>query len=43
MKMGNGKVKKSRSTRDQQMRKYTKMDKRAKVKLVRLPGENGGG
>jgi hypothetical protein len=29
--------------RDKQRRKYSEMDKRAKDKLVRLPGENGGG
>ena len=33
----------SRPRRDEQMRKYTKMDKRTKDKLVRSPGENGGG
>jgi hypothetical protein len=29
--------------RDEQRRKYSKMDKRAKDKLVRSPTENGGG
>ena len=33
----------SRARRDAQRRKYNKMDKRAKDKLVRSPGENGGG
>ena len=33
----------SRTRRDEQRRKYSKMDKRAKDKLVRLPRENGGG
>jgi len=33
----------SRTRRDEQMRKYSKMDKRAKDKLVRSPGGNGGG
>ena len=33
----------SRTGRDEQRRKYSKMDKRAKDKLVRSPGENGGG
>jgi len=33
----------SRSGRDEQRRKYSKMDKRAKNKLVRAPRENGGG
>ena len=32
----------SRPRRDEQMRKYTKMDKRTKDKLVRSPKENGG-
>jgi len=31
-----------RTRRDEQGRKYSKMDKRAKDKLVRSPGENGG-
>jgi len=29
--------------RDEQRRKYSKMDKRAKDELVRTPRENGGG
>ena len=33
----------SRTRRDEQGIKYSKMDKRAKYKLVRSPGENGGG
>jgi len=33
----------SRIRRDEQRRNYSKMDKRAKDKLVRLPRENGGG
>ena len=33
----------SRTRRDAQRRKYSKMDKRAKDKLVRSPRENGGG
>ena len=33
----------SRTRRDEQRRKHSKMDKRAKDKLVRSPGENGGG
>ena len=32
-----------RTRRDEQRRKYNKMDKRAKDKLVRSPRENGGG
>ena len=32
----------SRTGRDEQRRKYSKMDKRAKDKLVRSLGENGG-
>jgi len=32
----------SRTRRDEQRRKYSKMDKRAKDKLVRSPRENGG-
>jgi hypothetical protein len=31
------------SRRDEQSRKYSKMDKGAKDKLARSPGENGGG
>jgi len=33
----------SRTRRDEQRRKYSKMDKRAKDKLVRSPRDNGGG
>ena len=33
----------SRTRRDEQRRKYSKMDKRAKDKLVKSPTENGGG
>ena len=33
----------SRTRRDDQKIKYSKMDKRAKDKLVRSPRENGGG
>jgi hypothetical protein len=33
----------SRTRRDEQRRKCSKMDKRAKDKLVRSPKENGGG
>ena len=33
----------SRTRRNGQRRKYSKMDKRAKDKLVRSPTENGGG
>ena len=33
----------SRTRRDEQGRKYSKIDKRAKDKLVMLPRENGGG
>ena len=43
MKTGNGKSDESRTRRDKQRRKYSTMDKRAKVKLVRSPRENGGG
>jgi len=32
-----------KTRRDKQKRKYNKMDKRAKDKLVRSPRENGGG
>jgi len=32
-----------RTRRDEQRRKYSEMDKRAKDKLVRSPRENGGG
>jgi len=31
-----------RTRRDEQRRKYSKMDKRAKDKLLRSPAENGG-
>ena len=37
------KLNESRTRRDEQRRKYSKMDKRAKDKLARSPGENGGG
>ena len=43
MKTGNGKSDESKTRREEQRRKYSKMDKRAKDKLVRLPRENGGG
>jgi hypothetical protein len=33
----------SRTTRDEQRRKYSKIEKSAKDKLVRSPTENGGG
>ena len=33
----------SRTRRDEQRRKYSKMDKRANDKLVKSPRENGGG
>ena len=33
----------SRTIRDERRRKYGKMDKRAKDRLVRSPRENGGG
>jgi len=33
----------SRARRDYQSRKYSKMDKRSKDRLVRSPRENGGG
>ena len=42
MKTGNGKVGESITRRDEQRRKYSKMDKRAKDKLIRSPRENGG-
>ena len=42
-KRGMEKSDESRTRRDQLRRKYSKMDKRAKDKLVRSPGENGGG
>jgi len=40
--MGNGKQDESRTRRDEQRRKYSKMDKGTKDKLARLPGESGG-
>ena len=43
MKTGNGKSDESRTRRDEQRRKYCKMDKTAKDKPVRSPRENGGG
>ena len=33
----------SRTRRDEQRKQYSKMDERAKGKLVRSPRENGGG
>ena len=33
----------SRTRREEQRRKYSKLDKRAQDKLVRSPRENGGG
>ena len=42
MKTGMEKSDESRIRRDEQRRKYSKMDKRAKDKMVRLPRENGG-
>ena len=33
----------SRTRKDEQRRKYSEMDKRAKDKLFRSPRENGGG
>jgi len=38
-----GKSDESRNRRDEQRRKYSKMDKRAKDELVRSSRENGGG
>jgi len=38
-----GKSDESRTRRDEQRKKYSKIDKRAKDKLARSPGENGGG
>jgi len=38
-----GKTDESRTRRDEQRRKYSKMDKRVKDKLVKSPRENGGG
>ena len=43
METGNGKSDESRTRRDKHRRKYSKMDKRAKDKLIRSPRENGGG
>jgi len=43
MKLGMEKSDESRTRREEQRRKYSKMDKRAKDKLVRSPRENGGG
>ena len=43
MKMGNGKVGRIENRRDEQRRKYSKTDKRAKDKLVGSPRENEGG
>ena len=44
MKMGNGKSRTNREIEEMsKRRKYSKMDKRAKDKLVRSPRENGGG
>jgi len=37
------KLDETRTRRDEQRRKYSKMDKREKDKLVRSPLENGGG
>jgi len=37
------KLDESKTRRDEQKRKYGKIDKRAKDKLVRSPRENGGG
>jgi len=38
-----GKSDESRTRRDELRRKYSKMDKRVKDKMVRSPRENGGG
>jgi len=43
MKTGMEKSEESRTRRDEQRRKYSKMDKRVKDTLVRSPRENGGG
>ena len=43
METGMEKSDESRTIRDEQRRKYNKVDKRAKDKLVRSPRENGGG
>ena len=42
-KRGMEKSDESRTRRDEQSRKYSKTDKMATDKLVRSPGENGGG
>ena len=42
-KRGMEKLDESRTRRDEQRRKYSKMGKRAKDKQVRTPRENGGG
>jgi len=42
-KRGMEKSDESRTRRDEQRRKYSKVDKRANGKLVRSPRENGGG
>jgi len=42
-KRGMEKSDESRTRRDEQKIKYSKMDKRPKDKLVRSPRENGGG
>ena len=42
-KRGMEKSDESRTRRDEQRRKYSKMGKRTKDKLVRSPAENGGG
>ena len=41
--LGMEKSDESRTRRDEQRRKYSKMDKWARDKLVRSPTENGGG
>jgi len=41
-KWGMGKLDKPKTRRDEQRRKYSEIDERAKDKLVRSPGENGG-
>ena len=44
MKMGNGKSRMNRELKEMsKRRKYSKMDKGEKEKLVRSPGGNGGG
>ena len=43
MKTGKEKSDESRTRRDEQKRKYSKIDKRANDKLVKSPRENGGG